>query len=124
MNSLSWLLYVADVLPTISGVLSFFCALSMLASTVAYFITMAYVAEVHGEEKEVVIKANKITGRISLCSLFALLIALLIPSKETFYLIARSEAGEHIVESPRANELMNKINKVIDIQLEQLTTKK
>lgn len=39
--------------------------------------------------------------------------ALVIPDKETFYLIAASELGEEVVKSPEAQELYEEVKKVL-----------
>lgn len=47
-------------------------------------------------------------------------ILVLIPSRETFYMIVASEAGETIVKTPEAQELMKDVREVLDAQIEKL----
>jgi hypothetical protein len=49
-----------------------------------------------------------------------LLFSTLIPSKETIYLIAGSQAGEAVVTSESGQEILNDIHEVIKHQLGQL----
>ena len=49
-------------------------------------------------------------------------IAILIPSKETIYLIAGSEAGEYVVSTPEAQEIITDIHTIIKKQLEGYTS--
>lgn len=43
-----------------------------------------------------------------------------VPSKETLYLIAGSEAGEYVVNTPEAKAILSDIQEVIQLQIQQL----
>lgn len=45
---------------------------------------------------------------------------ILIPSKEALYIIAASEAGEAVVNTPEAKEVLQDLREVLDAQLEAL----
>ena len=49
-----------------------------------------------------------------------LLLSALIPGKDTIYMMAGSEFGEHAAQTERGQELVDRINEVIDAQLERL----
>lgn len=44
----------------------------------------------------------------------------LIPSQDTFYLMAASEAGEMVVKTPEAQEVLSDLKEIINIQLKNL----
>jgi len=48
-------------------------------------------------------------------------IATLIPDQNTIYLIAGSEAGEYVVNTPEAQEILNDVHKIIKLQLKEAT---
>jgi hypothetical protein len=55
---------------------------------------------------------------VGLLALF--FIGLLVPTKETIYLIAASEAGETVVESKEGQKVLNDIQEIINLQLQRL----
>lgn len=109
MNNLSLLLYLSDVLySTAFGI-------GMILSV--FWGIYAVVVIACGPDFEDVPKPKTpwlwVTGVL-------LVFLALIPSKETFYLIVASEAGETVVNSPDAKELMKDVREVLDAQLEKL----
>lgn len=118
MNNLSWLIYLADVVPSFAGVLIFVGALG--------FVLWAARNAVAGIGSDGIPFEGVLSGRASakypfafaMVSLFAL--AALIPSKETIYLIAGSEAGEAVVTSEQGQEILNDVQQVIKSQLQKL----
>ena len=109
MNSLSWFLYLAEVVPNI-GVASIFylCIVGFVGS-----FLLAFMAEELGPEN------LPIKTHIALL-VGAVLLAVLTPSKQTIYLIAGSEAGEYVVTSPEGQEIINDIKAIIKSQIEEL----
>ena len=121
MNNLSWLIYAADVLPKLAATMTF---ISLVLCVVLMFISMFTLHEYeYKSEKEQ--RAAKRRLRFcfvtALVCLFVIIAAQFIPSTDTIYLIAGSEIGEVAVVSERGQELLNKVNSVLDAQLERLT---
>lgn len=54
----------------------------------------------------------------------ALIFAVMIPSEDTLYMMAASEGGEAVVTSPQGKEVLDKINTIINNQLDELAKKK
>lgn len=118
MNSLSWFLYFADVVGNVQGLL-------ITAAVFAAFVTLFAIAafsceQSYGGDKDVA----KLAGRFAkvsvvVCTLSALTAAL-IPTTQTIYLIAGSEAGEAVVTSPEGKEILSDIKDVIKHQLNVL----
>jgi hypothetical protein len=132
MNRLSSMIYWADVLPGLSNGIAFIliilCIPFMLACIYYYTIgsetTFEYVVNEQGyrtnEEKLVptrdALQALKFGwSRYALAaSLVGALSMNFIPSKDTFYLIAASEAGEQALKTPEAAKIRAVINKWLD----------
>ena len=148
MNSLSWLLYWADVLPSLS---SFICFLSFLlfvvsiAGTIAYLVFSGSLRKIQLYEKALDAwktdnpetrghapsqwdfgfnrdEASDAAFVPSLrffpymATLFFIMwgASFLVPSKDTFYLIAASEAGEQAIQTPEFNKVRKVINGWLD----------
>lgn len=128
MNSLSILLYIADVLYTTTGVLT----VSLIFGWIGYAVG-SLVYKMWGNDTwsfdEPDVKARKAKARSwspipkqkwFWISGLIILFLTLVPSKDTFYMIVASEAGETVVNTPEAKEIMSDVKEIIDIQLEKL----
>ena len=114
MNNLSWFLYLVDVLPniaTVAAFVSFFC--------VPGLIFWLFVKALEHQDPEAKMIA-KVIGFLRWLTPILLVIALFVPSKDTLYLIAASEAGEVVVNTPEAKEVMSDLKEILNIQLEKL----
>ena len=114
MNSLSWLIYLAEVFGSfrvtfgiLSGLLIFGCVGLVFMSGGEVF-----------EDKNADARRWWFRG---LAAAFALgAISMILPSSRTLYLIAASEIGEKAVASPEAKELFGEIRTTIMQQLKNL----
>lgn len=117
MNSLSWLLYLSDVLPALSESLVGL-SFALGSCTIVSSIGLCLAISEHNEKAQEMFKSFM---RYTIRLFFPfLLVGLLIPSKETFYLIAGSEVGEVVVQSEEAKEILNDVHAVIKHQLKTL----
>lgn len=107
MNSLSWFLYFADVLPAVSRLLGF---ISVLGSLV-FSIILALCFE--GGFKYPL----KLTKWVYPIAAVMLIVSVLIPEKNTLYAIAASEMGEKVVESRLGQKAQQALEAWIDNQL-------
>lgn len=119
MNSLSWVLYFADVLPNLAGLL---VGCSIVLGTTTLFLWGAYVitSGVDGGEADFNKSVKKPASVTTILFVISALTASVIPSKETFYLIAGSEVGETVVTSDEGKEIISDIHDVIKHQLSNL----
>jgi len=113
MNSLSILIYFAEILPNIGFLLVLSLFIGMLCYGIYLIVTL-----VHSDQTY----ENRSTylGRAVLVFLATGLVAALIPSKETIYLIAGSEAGEMVVSSDAGQDILSDIQEIIEFQLGEL----
>lgn len=110
MNSLSWIIYAANVLPNIKSMLSALMFFTGLCVVVSFASMMA--------EREA--KYLKHLFRWLFVTVMLGLTAAIIPSSETIYMIAASQAGELVVNTPEAQEVANDLYEILKQQLEEL----
>lgn len=105
MNNLSWLIYAADVLPALGR---WFGITAVILASVSGFSLIAVTIEDVWEDH----KAWFFKVWISLS--FLIIFSALCPSKETIYLIAASEIGENVIETPEFVKIRTMINTWLD----------
>ena len=129
MNNLSLLIYLAEVLPNLSSVVgrwAWLGAIATFAAVIVLFLAKLTFTDEYTREfrKEVYeqYKDMRVFWPLYWLCLFVplLLVSELVPSKETIYLIAGSEAGEAVVTSEEGKEILNDIHEVIKHQLSTL----
>lgn len=129
MNNLSWLLYLADVIPSI-GLTIHVCTMTAIVALAVYGMAGLIWASTiwsYDDRRTVEMKEEFYDQRKWLPSkqMFALIFGILIivaiiPSKQTIYLIAASEAGQTVVTSPQANKMLTDIQEIIQLQLDRM----
>lgn len=112
MNSLSWLIYLAEVINTFGKMLG----TALFISICALMVASAAVVIGHLEEKPAIASAGRRLAKWTLSILFVGSIFFVItPSRQTVLLIAASEIGERVMTSDR-------VQGVIDPSVELLQT--
>ncbi|NOQ73270.1 MAG: hypothetical protein GQ574_14785 [Crocinitomix sp.] len=106
MNNLSWLLYLADVVPNLGEFAMLYLPIAGVLGTV--FLMMGHDTKVFKPPVKTHITLLIIAAVITVAS----------PSKQTIYLIAGSEAGEAVVTSTEGQEVIDDIKAIIKTQLE------
>lgn len=125
MNSLSFILYCADVLPSLSDIVGTFGILGFVFGSIAYIAARANYAPYNNTvtitESDIVniCKFWIIAGRrMIILSTIALLFSIAVPGRQTFYLIAASEYGELAIESDATQETMERVLSIINNKLD------
>lgn len=108
MNTLSWMIYAADVVGKLGDGL---LAMSLLgASGLAIGVVFRVVlTEGEGSIRPIV--------RWVWVPALAAIVTMFVPSTSTVYMIAASEAGETVVTSPEAIEMMGDLKAIIKKRL-------
>lgn len=121
MNSLSLVIYLADVIPSLSILVGGILIIITILYGIGLFIGLAQydVSDDTTIWKRVI---STLKYMAPVCILLTLAFVL-IPSRQTILLIAGSEFGEEVVTTPEAKELLEGIRQVIKSQLEQYTKK-
>lgn len=115
MNNLSLMLYFADVAEKIASAFTLMTLIFLFASIVGTIIVVSTRIEYYGKPAPM--------WMVIVPILFLFLStpgAVLIPSKNTIYLIAGSEIGEQVVKSPEAQQMFSDIREVIQQQIKEL----
>lgn len=126
MNSLSWFIYLAEVFHNLGTTafiftgLGFFVSVGLLIGTIA--VTAAASTDKEAADfKPTVVFMNKIWWPIWIV---CILLANLLPKKDTMYMIAASEAGQMIVENKATQEVLGEVKDVIMSKLKQMKESK
>jgi hypothetical protein len=104
MNSLSWFLYFADVVTNFGITI---VILTLLFGS-GFFIFSVF---------QYVDKSDSKFFKWNLLTVFLLLFASIIPSKNTMYAIAASEIGEEVAKSDIGKKSLKAIEQWIDAQI-------
>lgn len=107
MNTLSWFLYLADVLPSLSGALGVASVLILVVGGIGV-CDLSYVKDCATEKAY--IRGYMKTVPLML---FLLFLSFLIPSKDTIYMIAVSEVGEEALKTEMAHDLYNFMEELV-----------
>lgn len=123
MNSLSWILYLADAsdkIATVAGAAVIICSLCAAVLLLAHIV----ISGVHVVDRDE--SAGKFAAFLGpILRTFLLVIAATgvlyaaTPSSSTLYLIAASEAGEAVVNAPGTKELFGDLTAVIKKRLKE-----
>lgn len=109
MNTLSWLLYGMDAG---YNLVMMFTIITVLTAIIWIVVSFAK-SEENNSWSPAPYKYLKAV-------VAAVFIIALVPSKETVYMIIASEAGEMVVNTPEAQEVLIDLKEILEIQLEKL----
>ena len=104
MNSLSWFIYFADVLPAFASGVTFTFFFILVGSV---FLNAFQILEL-GVKKYL---------WITILSVVILIVNNLIPSQTTLYAIAASELGEDVYKSEQGQKIVKQLSDWIDAQV-------
>lgn len=102
MNELSWIIYLAEVLPNLAGI----------ATVISVFSIIILIFRACFMES-----LDSLFWLISAPSILFILLLALIPTKETFYLIAASQFGEMALENETMKVTLEELHRTILYQL-------
>jgi hypothetical protein len=128
MNTLSILLYLTEVLYSFCTVVVFAMVLGWAGYALHTLISKLWALDIFSceseevKEKKMKIQARSVFPEAKWFWVTGILIFFLtlVPSRDTFYMILASEAGETVVNTPEAKEMMKDVREIIDAQLEKL----
>ena len=110
MNTLSLLIYLSAVIPSIGIILS---AGSVIIPPCLVIIGGVWSAETEKNQ------FPKLKPYFITCAV-ALFISIMIPDRKTIYMIAASEMGEAVVTTEAGREVFNELKDTVMYQLQQL----
>lgn len=119
MNSLSWMIYWADV----CGNVGFPAGVFFLAGTIAAFISTCVKRGCEASKEPDDQAAARISASIQRASIpiaiLSLVLAVFVPGKNTIYAIAASELGEQALKSPTVTKAQQALDAWLDKQIEK-----
>ena len=117
-------IYLLQIAGTISGLLEIVGAsamTSLLGMLIAYFVREAiYSSRISTDaEKQCIDNIKIITKKICIFTVIAFVVLTIIPTKQTLLLIGGTHLAKQTIKSEVVNKKLEKINDIIDSQLEQ-----
>lgn len=129
MNTLSWILYIADVLPGLSALLTVVGGILTVAVAAVPFVlymirhdeASSYGGKREERAKDYLENHTPWEGlKYAWIPFLFVIFSAMVPQKETFYLIAASEIGQAAVQSEVGQEMLEDIQEVIQLQINSL----
>jgi len=112
MNTLSWFLYLASIS---SGFSQFLLVIAIGLATI--LVIYNAVAALYNSVEE---KPQKVYGvKFMYVAALAGFLSILVPNKDTLYMIAASEVGEMVITSPENQEVFGKVRTLINTKLDE-----
>lgn len=112
MNDLSWMLYLAGVIPSLGetmGVFAFICGVAFIATAIIRGSCP------YPEDFPSLMKWSKTTLKVlPFAFVLCFLLSAFIPSQRTIYLIMGSELGEEVIQSETGKRVLDAVNKKLD----------
>lgn len=116
MNSLSWLLYAAEILGNLGSLLTFFGVAGLLVVSVFWLIALMDQNSRYPDEWSVGVPQKMMKIIWVPCTVLS--VAMLFPSSNTIYAIAASEMGERAMTTPTFGKATEALNAWLDKQIE------
>lgn len=117
MNSLSWLLYFAEVSENVSSTLGVLSIASAIVFVVFWFLHIIIPAnEQSANFSDLAPKYAKAAAAVFVLSLAGLLF----PSQNTVYLIIASESAEMVVTSEGGQKMLGDIQEIVSLKLDTI----
>tara|TARA_Y100000780_G_C13669839_1_gene411956 strand:- start:1038 stop:1394 length:357 start_codon:yes stop_codon:yes gene_type:complete len=114
MNSLSWVLYLADIIGSFANTIGFF---SFFGIVFIFGLTLFFGFQCDTGDREAG-TWTKPLGYLWIPILCFILISF-VPSKQTIYMIAASEVGETVVNNPQTQSMVNDLSSLIQKKLKE-----
>jgi hypothetical protein len=119
LNTLSWIIYFAEILGGLSFLFSFIFIMLCIGIAVGTIIWLMKTFGYDSEDEDNLIRsarAARITKKMILAAVIVVSVDILIPNSRTVYLIAASEIGEQVLNT----ETAVKLKKIIDHKLDEI----
>jgi hypothetical protein len=112
MNSLSWMIYAADVVGGLNTIASAGAVISLIAAPL-WGLRNQWLDDFHGGQGKTPVPVKQL---LSCVTAFAI-VAAAIPSSSTIYAIAASEMGETALKSETGGKAVKALNAWLDRQI-------
>ncbi len=118
MNTVSFLIYLTHVLPTLGaifGVSAIVLGLVTVGSVVVWLIAKGEASSYRATEDDKRFPSTvfSVLKFASVTFVVSALLAVILPNQQTMYMIAASELGEEVIVSPEAKQLYQDLRNVL-----------
>ena len=124
MNTLSWFLYVADVIGGIGLMFGTIGGLLFLGGWIFAIPGYMVIWTVFRDQEEAAKKSKEafawLSPRMVIAGFLMITASVLVPSKQTMYMIAASEMGEVVVKSEEAKEIFGELKTTVIHELKRV----
>lgn len=124
MSSLSWFIYLADVLPSLAKFFQVSLVLTSLVGVLLFAIYIVNKTDSRSEDPErnefYVVKGLHPYRHMTFICLFIVGLLCFVPSQKTFYTIATAEIAQKSIEDVSKMPEMSKIRKLLNTHLDKL----
>jgi hypothetical protein len=120
VNDLTWFIYIVELVGRIPILLT---VTGTLLALLWFFLPPKGCEAFGRDHYGPFMGFERIKVAVFIWAVFAL-VAFFVPSRETLYLMAGSEIGEVVVNTPEAKEILGDIQEIIRVQLDELKEKK
>jgi hypothetical protein len=117
VNSLSWLLYFAEISTNIS---SFAFVMMILSAIVSVSLTLAIMTSNKNDMPDMFVENGPRIRNIASWVFLISTLGLLFPSQNTVYLIIASESASTIVTSESGQKMINDIQNIVSLKLDNI----
>jgi len=126
MNQINLFLYLSEVVGNLGVVLRVFCGIGGIAFCILLFATLISYSDASryyasNAQKEAAKNCKYYLFKFFWAMLFLIVLTVLTPSQQTLQLIAASQVSETVVTTPEAKEILSKVGKIVNLQLDKLT---
>lgn len=121
--SLVLFIYLAEMISKLMffiKILMFFSFLFTALFVLIMFIISADEDVVKNRKERIVDKLFKYSKHSSIVLISSIIVYLSVPSEKTMYLMAGAYIGQEVATSEIVSEKLNKINKIIDLKLDEI----
>lgn len=115
MNSLSWMIYLAEICDRVQDAAGFISFMFGFIGSFGCVIAWAHCHIEGGSMKLPIV----VTILYLIIEIPTAAVGMLTPSSSTIYMIAASEAGETVVTSPEAKEMLGDLKEIIRRKLKE-----
>lgn len=112
MNSLSWMIFAAGFVDNVNIAVGVFFWGGLVFGSICFVIG-------HGHKGEFAATYKATSKRLLTYAMIALPFGVFVPSAQTIYLIAASQAGETIVTNPEMREVFNDVKTILKSKLKE-----
>lgn len=119
MNGLSWLLYAAEVVQSLGNLFAYAGAMLGIISGVSVTVYGVSLDDTIGDEKTAARLGTVLRWLLPITAVVAVL-ACLMPSSKTVYMIAASEMGQKVYETPAAQEVLTDLQVILKQKLGEM----